>query len=73
MARCSRVIPVLIRGLWTVVSFVRALWDGVRRVRVLPISVQRWDNGITFGVLVIVYHSRGASPANGKESDNALR
>lgn len=69
--RCSRVVPILIRGLWAMVSFVRALWDGARRVRVLPIGVQRWDNGITFGVLIIVYHSHRSSPANGKESDHA--
>lgn len=73
MARCSRFVPLLVRGLWCVVSVCRAVWLGARRIRVLPIGVQKWDNGITFGVLIIVYHSPGASPANGKESGDAIR
>lgn len=72
-ARCSRFVPVLVRGLWCLVTGFRAVWDGARRIRLLPIGVQRWDNGVTFGVLVIIYTSSHKTPANGKESDNALR
>lgn len=67
-ARCSRFVPLLVRGLWRVVSVCRAVWDGARRIRLLPIGIQRWDNGITFGVLIIIYTSSHKTPANGKES-----
>lgn len=68
MARWPRLNQVLIRAMWRLVTTMRAVWDGVWRVRVLPIGVQRWDNGITFGILVVYYLRRSNVRENGKEN-----
>lgn len=67
MARYPRLGAWLINGMWAVVRGARAVLSAVYRVRILPIGVQHWDNGVTFGVLIIYYRRRSASPANGKE------
>lgn len=72
-ARCSRVIGVLLGVLWRLVRLTRAIVRFAGRVKVLPLPVQRWHNGTTVGVVVLIQRAPGSEPENGKESTDADR
>lgn len=72
-ARCSRVASVLLGVMWRLVRLTRAIVRFAGRVKVLPLPVQRWKNGTTVGVVVLIQRAPRSDPKNGKETTNEDR
>lgn len=72
-ARCSRVAGILIAGMWRLVRLTRAVVGFAGRIRIFPLPIQRWKNGTTVGIVVLIQRAPGSEPENGKESTDADR